>query len=71
MQGIKLYSEDLRARIGKAVEEGTSKSRAARLFHVVTDRRAQRRTCATTRMFLRHHNVYLPYGYYTRVSKVS
>jgi len=34
MQGMKPYSEDLRRRIVRAVEGGTSKSAAARLFGV-------------------------------------
>ena len=34
MQPMKPYSEDLRVRIVKAIEEGMSKSRAARLFGV-------------------------------------
>jgi transposase len=34
MSSMKPYSEDLRTRIVKAVEEGMSKSRAARLFGV-------------------------------------
>lgn len=34
MQGMKPYSEDLRRRIVRAVEGGTSKSAAARLFDV-------------------------------------
>jgi transposase len=34
MEGMKPYSEDLRARIVKSVEEGISKSGAARLFDV-------------------------------------
>lgn len=34
MQGMKPYSEDLRIRIVRAVEGGTSKSAAARLFSV-------------------------------------
>jgi transposase len=34
MQGMKPYSEDLRTRIVRAVEGGTSKSAAARLFGV-------------------------------------
>jgi transposase len=34
MQGMKPYSEDLRRRIVRAVEYGTSKSAAARLFGV-------------------------------------
>jgi len=34
MQGMKPYSEDLPTRIVKAVEEGMSKSGAARLFDV-------------------------------------
>ena len=34
LQGMKLYSEDLRKRIVRDVEGGTSKSAAARLFGV-------------------------------------
>jgi transposase len=34
MEAMKPYSEDLRLRIVKAVQEGTSKSAAARLFGV-------------------------------------